>query len=194
MNIEPVALDGSHVRLEPLSREHLSELTSAGKDPDTFRWFTGPLDQDGQMEAWLNTALKNAEAGGELPFATTLAATGEVIGSTRFMTIDRNNRRVEIGSTWITPAHQRSPANTEAKLLMMTHAFEVWGCIRVEFKTHHKNEKSRNALLRIGAKEEGILRHHMIMYDGSLRNSVYFSVLEDEWPDTKAALETKMAR
>jgi RimJ/RimL family protein N-acetyltransferase len=126
-------------------------------------------------------------------FATVETSSGRVIGSTRFMNIDRANRRVEIGSTWIAPPWQRTAVNTEAKYLMLRHAFEVWGCIRVELKTDALNQKSRNAILRIGAKEEGTLRRHLITHTGRVRDTVYFSILDSEWPGVKARLTRKSA-
>ncbi len=133
------------------------------------------------------------EGGESVAFATVNRGSGQVIGSTRFMNIDRTNRRVEIGSTWIVPAWQRTAVNAEAKYLMLQHAFEVWKCIRVELKTDALNEKSRNAILRLGAKEEGTLRKHVITWTGRARDSVYFSILDTEWPQVKARLEGKLA-
>ena len=127
-----------------------------------------------------------------LPFVTIECKSGKAIGSTRFMNIDVTNRRVEIGGTWIAKPWQRSAINTEAKYLMLRHAFETFGCIRVELKTDVLNTQSRNAILRIGAKEEGILRHHVITWTGRLRDSIYFSILEEEWPGVKAELERRM--
>jgi len=126
-------------------------------------------------------------------FASLERGSGQTIGSTRFMNIDRANRRVEIGSTWIAPAWQRTAVNTEAKYLMLRHAFEVWGCMRVELKTDALNQKSRNAILRIGAKEEGTLRRHLVTWTGRVRDTVYFSILDDEWVDVKSGLESRLA-
>ena len=139
-------------------------------------------------------AFDEQERGESVVFATVERSSGLVIGSTRFMNIDRINRRVEIGSTWIAPAWQRTAVNTEAKYLMLRHAFEVWNCFRVELKTDALTQKSRNAILRIGAKEEGILRRHVITWTGRVRDSVYFSILDTEWPEVKARLEAKLAR
>ena len=125
-------------------------------------------------------------------FATVERASGKTIGSTRFMNVDRANKRVEIGSTWIAPAWQRTAVNTEAKYLMVRHAFEVWGCIRVELKTDGLNQRSRNAILRIGAKEEGTLRRQLVTSTGRVRDTVYFSILDSEWPEAKARLESKL--
>ena len=193
MDIRPVTLEGRHVRLEPLSRDHFPALLEAGADPTIFRWYIHPMDTPEKLTAWAEDALSAQQKGTELPFATIWRETGKVIGSTRFMAIDRTHRRVEIGNTWVTPAYQRRPANTEAKLLMVGHAFAAWQCIRVEFKTDSLNEKSRNALLRIGAKEEGTLRQHMTTATERLRDSVYFSILDKEWPEAKAKLEAMLA-
>ena len=145
------------------------------------------------FEALIAKTFAEQERGESVVFATVERGSGRIIGSTRFMNIDRVNRRVEIGSTWIAPAWQRTAVNTEAKYLMLRHAFEVWGCMRVELKTDALNEKSRNAILRIGAKEEGTLRRHVITWTGRVRDSVYFSILDDEWPGVKAGekLEAK---
>jgi RimJ/RimL family protein N-acetyltransferase len=126
-------------------------------------------------------------------FATVEQKSGRAIGSTRFMNIDRTNRRVEIGSTWIAPAWQRTAVNTEAKYLMLRHAFEVWGCVRVELKTDALNQKSRNAILRLGAQEEGTLRRHLVTSTGRVRDTVYFSILDNEWPAVRAKLKAKLA-
>jgi RimJ/RimL family protein N-acetyltransferase len=139
-------------------------------------------------------ALDEQERGESVVFATVECSSGKVIGSTRFMNIDRANRRVEIGSTWIAPAWQRSAVNTEAKYLMLRHAFEIWKCMRVELKTDALNRKSRNAILRIGAKEEGTLRRHVITWTGRVRDSVYFSILDSEWPEVKLKLQGMLAR
>ncbi len=140
----------------------------------------------------MEKAFDEQERGESIVFATVERRSGQAIGSTRFMNIDRANRRVEIGSTWIAPAWQRTVVNTEAKYLMLRHAFEVWNCIRVELKTDALNQKSRNAILRIGAKEEGTLRRHVIIWTGRVRDSVYFSILDSEWPEVKAKLEARL--
>jgi N-acetyltransferase len=138
-------------------------------------------------------ALDEQSRGVSLPFATIERSSGTVIGSTRFMNIDVPNRRVEIGSTWIAPPWQRTAINTEAKYLMLSHAFDQWGCIRVELKTDVLNQKSRNAILRIGAKEEGTLRHHMVTHSGRLRDTVYFSILKFEWPHVRCRIAEKIS-
>ena len=192
--VEPVVLEGSRVRLEPLRRDHLADLSMVAFDPALWRWtIMGPQDEAG-LERWLETALANAEAGTERPFATVDLASGRAIGSSRFMSIVPEHRRLEIGWTWVGTSFQRSGTNREAKLLQLGHAFETLGANRVEFKTHVGNERSRTALAGIGATYEGTFRHHMIMPDGSLRDSVYFSVIADEWPAVKAGLGASLAR
>ena len=146
------------------------------------------------MRAYIETALAAQAAGTALPFATVEKAAGRAIGSTRYMAIDCTNRRVEIGSTWLGRTWQRTAANTEAKYLMLRHAFETWRCIRVELKTDSLNARSRQAILRLGAKEEGTFRNHMITASGRIRHTVYFSIIDAEWPAVKAALEQKLAR
>ena len=194
MEIMPVSLQHRTVRLDPIRREHWQELWEVAKDSleDTFRWIPYPMRSADDFESWMDQALSEQGRGESLVFATVEEASGKLIGSTRFMNIDRANRRVEIGSTWIAPRWQRSAINTEAKYLMLRHAFEGWGCIRVELKTDALNEKSRNAILRIGAKEEGTLRQHMITHTGRRRDTVYFSVIEGEWPEVRAKLEARM--
>ena len=188
--VEPVILDGKVVRLVPLALEHVDPLCDVGLDPSLWTWTPVRISDCSQMRAFVEEALAEQRAGTALAFATTLRETGEVIGSTRFMSIVPAHRRVEIGGTWIAPALQRTRANTEAKYLMLRHAFEVWQCMRVELKTHAQNAKSRVAILRIGAVEEGTLRKHMLQSDGSIRDSVYFSILDDEWPNVKSKLES----
>ncbi|MGH9493953.1 MAG: GNAT family N-acetyltransferase, partial [Candidatus Sulfotelmatobacter sp.] len=142
----------------------------------------------------VDKAFEEQQRGESIVFATVDRRSGKTVGSTRFMNIDRANRRVEIGSTWIAPAWQRTAINTEAKYLMLRHAFETWGCFRVELKTDALNEKSRNAILRIGAKEEGTLRRHVLTWTGRVRDSVYFSILDSEWAEVKKKLEGFMAQ
>ena len=192
--VRPVVLEGTRVRLEPLRREHLADLGRVAFDQPIWRWtIMGPQDEAG-LERWLDTALANAEAGTERPFATIDLATGRAIGSSRYMSIVPEHRRLEIGWTWVGTAYQRTGANREAKLLQLTHAFETLDANRVEFKTHARNERSRTALSGIGATLEGVFRQHMIMPDGSLRDSAYFSVILPEWPAVKTALEGGLAR
>jgi N-acetyltransferase len=194
MALQPVTLEGQHVRLEPLTLAHHAALSEVGLDPELWQWIPYRAITADEMLGYIQTALDAQAAGVALPFATVERATGRVIGSTRYMNIDQTNRRVEIGATWIAKPWQGTAINTEAKYLMLRHAFETLGCIRVELKTDALNEKSRNAILRIGAKQEGTLRQHVVTWTGRLRDSVYFSVLDSEWPGVKAALEAKLTR
>ena len=190
----PVTLEGSVVRLEPIRRKHAELFWQVAKDAldDIFQWIPYRMKTLEDFEHLTEKALGEQERGDSIVFATVERASGNVIGSTRFMNIDRANRRVEIGSTWIAPAWQRSAVNTEAKYLMLRHAFEVWKCMRVELKTDALNQRSRRAILRIGAKEEGTLRKHLITWTGRVRDTVYFSILDTEWPDVKAKLKAKL--
>jgi N-acetyltransferase len=192
--IQPVVLEGHIVRLEPLRTDHLDGLAEVAFDPSLWQWtLARPVDRAG-LEAWLRTALDNADAGIEVPFATVERATGRVVGSTRFLNIAAEHRRFEIGWTWIAPSAQRTGANREAKLLQLQHGFERLGANRIEFKTDSLNEKSRTALLGIGAAFEGIFRNHMVMPDGRLRHSAYYSVTREDWPEVKARLVALLDR
>lgn len=191
MIVEPVKLEGKYVRLEPLSLEHHGDLCEAGLHAQIWQWSPEPIRTHEDMQRYIQTALDEQARGVSLPFATIERSSGKAIGSTRFGNIAVHDKRVEIGWTWITPEWQRTFVNTEAKYLMLKHAFEVWECNRVEFKTDALNERSRNAILRIGAKPEGIFRHHMITESGRLRDSAYFSIINTEWSDVKVTLEDK---
>jgi RimJ/RimL family protein N-acetyltransferase len=192
--VTPVTLQGPIVRLEPLAERHLDDLARVADDDAIWRWIiAGPMDEAG-LRAWYETARDNAATGSEVPFATVDVASGRAIGSSRFMSIAPEHRRLEIGWTWLGTAYQRTGANRAAKLLQLTHAFETLDAERVEFKTHARNERSRAALLGIGAQFEGILRHHTIMPNGSNRDSAFYSVLADEWPAVRAHLERSLAR
>ncbi len=190
----PVTLEGSFVRLEPICAEHADRLWDVAKADldDIFRWIPYAVRTQEDFRNIAEKALEEQRRAESVVFATVERASSRAIGSTRFMNIDRANRRVEIGSTWIAPAWQRTPINTEAKYLMLKHAFEVWGCMRVELKTDALNQKSRNAILRIGAKEEGTLRRHLLTSTGRVRDTVYFSILDSEWLQVKANLEAKL--
>lgn len=190
----PLTLEGSVVRLEPLRREHEMLFWEVAKDhlEDIFRWIPYSVRTPEDFRKLVNKAFEEQERRESIVFAMVERSSGKTIGSTRFMNIDRANRRVEIGSTWIAPGWQRTAVNTGAKYLMLRHAFEVWGCFRVELKTDALNEKSRNAILRVGAKEEGTLRRHVLTWTGRVRDSVYFSILDSEWPEVKAKLEAKL--
>lgn len=194
MIVGPAILEGRHVRLMPLSLEHHAQLCAVGLDKDIWRWNPSPVQTAEEMRAYIETALKWQEEKSALPFAIVEKQSSRAIGSTRYANIDRANRRVEIGWTWLGKRWQRTAVNTETKYLMLRHAFEVLGCLRVEFKTDLLNERSRKALLRIGAKEEGIFRNHMIAKSGRIRHSVYFSIVDSEWSEVKVDLERKLAR
>lgn len=194
MNLDPVTLEGRHARLVPLTAEHVPALWRAGSDPELWRWTVSQLRDEDDMRRYVEDALGAQAQGTALPFATTDAATSEVAGSTRFANADLDNRRVEIGWTWIARPWQRTAVNTEAKYLMLRHAFETLGCMRVELKTDALNERSRRAIQRIGGREEGILRKHMLTDHGRVRDTVYFSIVDDEWPGAKARLEEMLAR
>jgi N-acetyltransferase len=190
-NVTPFTLEGTTVRLEPLRREHAELFWEVAKDSvdNIFRWFPQCIKTREDFAHVVDKAFADQQRGESLVFATVERASGQVIGSTRFMNIDCANRRVEIGWTWIAPAWQRTAVNTESKFLMLRHAFEVWQCIRVELKTDALNQKSRDAILRLGAKEEGTLRGHVITWSGRARDTVYFSILATEWLAIKARLE-----
>lgn len=192
MIVEPVILEGACVRLEPLTLVHTPALSEIGLDPRLWEWTTTELRTPEDMDEYVRTALEEQDNGRSLPFATVERATGRVVGSTRFGNIDRDNRKVEIGWTWIAPAWQRTAVNTEAKFLMLRHAFEALGCVRVELKTDSLNARSRAAILRIGAREEGVLRNHMITHTGRRRHTVYFSILDTEWPDVSTRLRARL--
>jgi len=192
----PLTLEGTVVRLEPIRREHADLFWDVAHNDleDIFRWIPYSVRTQEDFHQLVDKALNEQQRGESVVFATVDRRSGRTIGSTRFMNLDRTNRRVEIGSTWIAPAWQRTAVNTEAKYLMLRHAFEVWGCIRVELKTDALNLKSRNAILRIGAKEEGTLRRHLLTWTGRVRDTVYFSTLDHEWPEVKARLESRLTR
>ncbi len=192
--VTPVTLEGSVVRLEPIRREHSEIFWDVAKNSldNIFQWIPYRMQTREDFQLLVEKIFAEQQRGESVAFATVERATGQVIGSTRFMNIDRANRHVEIGSTWIAPAWQRTAVNTEAKYLMLRHAFEEWKCLRVELKTDALNHRSRNAILRIGAKEEGTLRKHLITWTGRVRDTVYFSILDTEWPAVKSALEKKL--
>jgi N-acetyltransferase len=194
VNIEPTTLAGQLVSLEPLRLEHVSALCEVGLDAELWKWTLGVITDEAAMEKYVRSALADEKAGVAIPFVTREHNSNRIVGSTRFGNIDRANRKAEIGWTWVASVWQRTSVNTEAKLLMLTQAFEVWNCIRVEFKTDALNEKSRAALARIGAKEEGTMRNHMITESGRFRDSVYFSIIENEWGQVKSGLESKLRK
>jgi RimJ/RimL family protein N-acetyltransferase len=192
LQIQQVTLQGRHIRLEPLTLNHLGGLCEIGLDPDLWRWIPAPVKSRDDMLDYIRLALQWQTDGTALPFATVDQSSGRVVGSTRYMNIDKPNRHVEIGATWIGRPWHRTVVNTEAKYLMLCHAFETLGCFRVELKTDALNQQSRNAILRIGASQEGIFRKHVVCSDGRLRDSVYFSIIDSEWPGVKARLEEKL--
>lgn len=186
MNVEPVTLRGFAVRLEPLTVDHVDALARVGLEPELWRWIPAPVTTVDEMRTYASTALDEQRRGLALPFVIIDQASDQVIGSTRYANINPHDRTLEIGWTWITSAFQRSRANTEAKLLLLTHAFEVWGANRVELKTDALNEKLRKAILRIGAIEEGTFRNRKITASGRVRDTVYFTIIDTEWPEIKA--------
>jgi RimJ/RimL family protein N-acetyltransferase len=189
MLVSPVMLEGAYVRLEPLARVHLAGLAEVGLDEELWRWIPTPVRTQEEMAAYIEAALGEQERGESLPFAIAEKTTRRAIGSTRYGNIDRTHHRVEIGWTWVAREWQRTAMNTEAKYLLLRHAFETLGCMRVELKTDSLNARSRAAILRIGAREEGIFRNHMITASGRIRHTVYFSIIDSEWPAAKARLE-----
>jgi RimJ/RimL family protein N-acetyltransferase len=193
METKPIALEGNRVRLAPMSMDYFEQLCRAGLNESIWRFIPTLIRTREDMRQYVQSALKLRDRGTAVPFVTIEKSANELVGSTRYANTDSVNRRLEIGWTWIIPEWQKTYVNTEAKYLMLKHAFEVLGCIRVEFKTDSLNDKSRKALAGIGAKEEGIFRNHRIMPDGRFRNSVYYSIIESEWPEVKKRLEHRMA-
>jgi len=187
-------LEGAYVRLEPLRSEHAPMLWEIAKDhlQDLFQWIPYRLESLEDFREFNRHVLDEQQRGLTVPFATVERSSGQIAGTTRFMNMDIANRKVEIGSTWIAPRWQRTVVNTEAKYLMLRQAFETWNCLRVELKTDSLNRRSRDAILRLGAREEGTLRKHMLTWNGRQRDSVYFSILDTEWPDVRKRLEKKM--
>ncbi len=191
-SLDPVTLRGAHVTLEPLTPEHADALWDVARDPDLWRWTLSQVRTRADLDAYIAAALAAQTAGTSLPFA--IVADGTVAGSTRFGNVDLANRRLEIGWTFIGARWQRTSVNTEAKLLLMRHAVETLGVRRVEWKTDARNAASRAAIARLGATEEGTLRQHMVRQDGTSRDTVYFSLLADEWPDAETRLTDRLAR
>src|SRR5258706_7410693 len=195
MVIRPVTLTGTRVRMEPLDFErHFNGLLEIGLDPDLWKWTLGVCSTRQELREYLEEALRQQGEGSVLPFATVGIDSKKILGCTRFGNIEPKHRRVEIGWTWVGKPYQRTHVNTEAKYLMLRHAFETWGCRRVELKTNVLNKKSRDAMLRIGAKEEGILRKHAISDRGVSRDTIYYSIIDDEWSAVNAKLEGMIAR
>lgn len=191
--IEPVTLVGNHATLEPLDASHVAPLAEAASDGELWRlWYTGVASPQ-RMGEYVATALAMRERFDAMPFAVR-DATGDVVGCTRFFNVDVANRRLEIGHTWYAKRVQRTPLNTECKLLLLTHAFEKLGCIAVEFRTHWFNQASRAAIARLGAKQDGVLRNSFRREDGSMRDTVVFSIIESEWPTVKRHLDHELTR
>jgi RimJ/RimL family protein N-acetyltransferase len=189
---QPYALQGHYVRLEPLTPAHHPALCEAGLVEELWRWTPLQITTPLEMQVYIDATLSARDKELEYPFVTIDFQSNKVIGSTRFMNIDAKNRRLEIGSTWIMPGYQRTPINTEAKYLMLRHAFEHLNCLRVEFKTDVLNMKSRTAILRIGAKQEGVFRNHLITQSGRVRDTIWFSIIDTEWPEVKTNLEHRL--
>ena len=194
MNVVPTILEGRYVRLEPLAVGHVAALAEVGLDQDLWKWIPTAVRTRDDMRDYVETALKERDSGFAEPFVQVEKATGCVVGSTRYANIDRIHHRLEIGWTWVAQPWQRTVINTEAKYLLLRHAFESLGCIRVELKTDSLNERSRAAIRRIGAREEGTFRNHMITASGRIRHTVYFSIIDSEWPEVKTRLEARLGQ
>lgn len=192
MEVRPVTLEGDHVRLEPLTMAHHAALWEIARDHELWRWTATDIRTPEDLTRYMETALREQAEGRALPFATIARPRGIAVGSTRFGNIDPLNRRAEIGWTWLGSGWQRTAVNTEAKRLMLAHAFETWGCIRVELKTDALNQASRAAIARLGAKEEGTMRKHIVTQTGRIRDTVYYSILDEEWPALKARLDARL--
>ena len=191
--IAPVTLQGRHVTVEPLGAAHLDAVRAAANDGELWRlWYTS-VPAPERTSAWLAAALDMREKQGAMPFVVRDNTDGSLVGSTRYFTVDAVNRRLEIGHTWYAKRAQRTAINTECKLLLLTHAFETLRCIGVEFRTHWFNQASRAAIARLGAKQDGVLRNHQLLPDGSRRDTVVYSILAEEWPGVKAGLEERLA-
>ena len=193
MWVEPVTLEGNFVRLEPMTEEHAYRLSLIGNDPTIWRYMLyGELTSEQSMLAWTRDMLTRKAAGTDQPFVVIHNESGMVAGATRYMEIRPQHRGLEIGGTWYGVQFQRTAVNTEAKYLLLRHAFETLGAIRVQFKTDSRNERSQRAIERLGAVREGVFRNHMILEDGIIRHSVYYSILDSEWPAVKTRLEEKL--
>lgn len=193
IDTHPIVLTGKIIQLEPLSVMHVPDLTIAGQDENIWQYMLyGTIQTEVEMRGWVNDILDRQAEGTDLPFAVINRETGRAIGATRFMDINPRHLGVEIGGTWYATDYQRTAVNTEAKYLLLRHAFEVWKCIRVQFKTDLRNERSQRALERIGAMREGVFRNHMILRDGTIRHSVFYSILDSEWPVVKRGLEDRL--
>lgn len=192
LSVEPVVLEGQWARLEPLAERHADDLLVAARDERIWAYMPRRLETLEDVRAWIAATLAEQATGASLPFAIIDRATGRAIGSTRFMEIQPAHRGVEIGWTWLSSDAWRTPVNTECKYLLLRHAFETWGCIRVQFKTDRRNDQSRRAIERLGAQFEGVLRHHRVLADGTYRDSAFYSIVDREWPRIKARLEARL--
>ena len=195
MEVRPVVLTGNHVRLEPMTEAHVPALAEIGVGQPFWDFMLyGNINTAADMHNWVQDILARAEKGTDLPFAAVHLGSGRVAGATRYLNIMPQERGLEIGGTWYGPEFQRTVVNTECKYLLLRHAFETLGCIRVQLKTDLRNERSQRAIERIGAVKEGVLRNHMILPDGRIRHSVFYSVIDTEWPEVKKRLEEMLAR
>jgi RimJ/RimL family protein N-acetyltransferase len=195
MEIKPVVLTGKHVRLEPMTEEHVAGLAEIGTGQSFWHFMVyGAINTVEDMHNWVLDILSRAQKGTDLPFVAVHLESGRVAGATRYLNILPQDRGLEIGGTWYGLEFQRTPVNTESKYLLLQHAFETLGCIRVQLKTDLRNERSQKAIERIGAVKEGVLRNHMILPDGHIRHSVFYSILDREWPGVKMHLEEMMNR
>lgn len=195
MDIHPLTLTGRFVRLEPLSEAHLPDLTLVGLDSRIWQFMVyTKVETAEHLRSWVLDILSRQQLGTDLPFAVIHLASGRAIGCTRYMDIRPNDRTLEIGGTWYGVAYQRTAVNTESKYLLLQHAFEILGCVRVQFKTDLRNLPSQRAIERLGAVKEGVLRNHMILPDGTLRHSVFYSIIDSEWPAVKLRLEQLLSR
>jgi len=195
IEVMPIVLEGKHVRLEPMTEKHISALAEIGVGQDFWDFMVyGDMDNEADMHGWVDELLECAKKGTDLPFVAIHLESGRVAGATRYLNIMPNDRGLEVGGTWYGLDFQRTAVNTECKYLLLSHAFETLGCIRVQLKTDSRNERSQKAIERIGAKKEGILRNHMVLPDGHIRHSVFYSILDSGWDDVKKNLEEMMKK
>lgn len=193
MEITPVTLVGERVRIQPMEERHAEALFEAGRDPSIWTYMPMSIRSPEHMRELVRQALAAKKDGSEFPYVIVDRESGEVVGSTRFLAISRPNRSLEIGWTWLSPAVWRTSVNTECKFLLLRHAFETLGAIRVQIKTDRRNLRSQQAIERLGATKEGVLRKHVILHDGYVRDSVFYAILDEEWAAVKSGLELKLA-